>query len=746
MLKILREGLRSPCRKLGNSRLPTSNTRTIFISASPNKRPRRRGPSLKSKATRGDLEQFVKLDDEKRFREEERQYAKRLKEVKSLTANVSRIIKESKKKKQLEKELVVKSPPVVPEESSKHLYQSISDSNEVVDLTQQSLVVPAYDVPKSISKALGLSVKYLVSKENLNWQLALDQILRSGGFKNIPRKEIRDFIALIPSKSLPSLIPQLETMLKTAKLPLSSKIANIFIASLIQGDVNYEVVKRVENYVEYLRQHKKEGTLSKATYEHLITTYGKNGDVSKMETILLEMQKNNIDMSGNLFSNLLATSVYKTKDHKQAIAIFDSMNFLSSQTKPGTRAYQDIIVSYVNNDDIEKALDLYQEMMMGKVPLNQKILVALARGCTSRRELRIKAWDFMFEVYNQGWEPTFETYEYLLYLAARDGDVALARALYNKLHLSDTVSERAFAFLLLSYSKSPITKDEFEVSPIPITVHDKGRIFRRNILADSGITTVDIPTKSPLPFLPTLDLHTAQQIMAESSALWAHTLIFNPSFINEDCCNTFLNIAAEFGTLEEFIDRFNNFTYLDAKGISPSDSNVIIEEEEEEEFATKSANTITKSPILTEILLHKQKKVARSTLSYVVALKVAAKFKNYAFGQKMWSERGQYRKTDRFRQLPRDTKDDLDFLFANTMVLSMTRMNLLEDALSILLSTEYQFKWTWKELHQLHKAAVDVGNDKITRTVRGIARRAQMNHAGKIRYRDFKRYQMEKGF
>lgn len=745
MLKIFREGLHSPSRHFGASRFPTYTTRTIFISASPNKRPRRRGPSVKPKATRGDLEQFVKLDDETRFLEEERQFAKRLKEVKSLTANVSRIIKESKKKKQLEKELEEKSPPVAPEESSKQVYQSVNDSNEVIDLTQQSLVVPAYDVPKSISKALGLSVKYLVSKENLNWQLALDQIQRSGGFKDIPRKEIREFIALIPSKSLPSLIPQLEIMLETAKLPLSSKIVNIFIASLIQADVNDELVKRVEDYVDYLRQHNKEGNLSKATYELLITTYGKSNEVAKMEVVLQEMQKKNIDMSRNLFSNLLATSVYKTKDHKQAIAIFDSMCFLSNQTKPGTRAYQDIIVSYVNNDDIEKALDLYQEMMTGKVPLNQKILVALARGCTSRRELRVKAWDFMFEVYNQGWEPTFETYEYILYLAARDGDVALARALYNKLHLSDSVSERAFAFLLLSYSKSPISKDDLDVSPLPITVHDKGRIFRRNILADSGISTLENPSKNPLPFLPFLDLHSAQQIMAESSALWAHTLIFNPSFINEDCCNTFLNIAAEFGTLEEFIDRFDNFTYLDTKGISSSDPNVIIEEEEEE-IVTKSTNSITKSPILTEILLRNQKKVARSTLSYVVALKVAAKFKNYAFGQKIWSERGEYRKTDRFRELPRATKDDLDFLFANTMVLSMTRMNLLEDALAILLSTEYQFKWTWKDLHQLHKAAVDVGNDKVTRTVRGIARRAQMNYAGKIRYRDFKRYQMEKGF
>ena len=80
------------------------------------------------------------------------------------------------------------------------------------------------------------------------------------------------------------------------------------------------------------------------------------------------------------------------------------------------------------------------------------------------------------------------------------------------------------------------------------------------------------------------------------------------------------------------------------------------------------------------------------------------------------------------------------------MVSALTEMNLLDDAMAILLSTEFQFKWTWKELGSFYRAAGGIGRDDICRTVRGVAGRAQINFGGKIRRRDYKRYVMERGY
>lgn len=80
------------------------------------------------------------------------------------------------------------------------------------------------------------------------------------------------------------------------------------------------------------------------------------------------------------------------------------------------------------------------------------------------------------------------------------------------------------------------------------------------------------------------------------------------------------------------------------------------------------------------------------------------------------------------------------------MVRTLTELNLLEDALAVLKSTEYQFRWTWKELDVLKSAAIRQGNTNVAQTVRSIARRAQLTYEGKIRRKDYKRYVMQRGY
>lgn len=771
--------------KICSLQTPIYSVRNIFVVRSQKAKPL----SKKSKVSeweikqknKGRLSEWVEEDFERKAKQQEIEYARRLKELKSLTTSVSRMIR---KKEQSEKLQEIPMASEITRDSEKiykaladgkdvegHSHGTISGSTDIQALefnaSKHSLVTPAINLPESIAERLGLAIKFLVSKTNQNWTLVLQQLKESGGLEGIPEKDVRKLIYCIPKEQIPQLIPELEYLLETAKIQKSSKIVNVFIDGLSSGSqVTDEKLALLERYCEYLIKINKKGKLPRETYELMIQACGKNNNIEKINTYLAEMKKNKLEPSASTFSNILSTCVYKANDHKQAVEIFDSMKFLSQKTKPNTRAYQDIIVSYVNHNNIERALDLYREMLTEGIEVNQRIMVALARGCTSRPELRYKAWDFIFDIYNNKWEPTLNTFEYMLYLSARDGDVALSRAFYSKLSESNSVSPRSFSFLLLAYSKSQVANPDEAVELPAITFHEKGRNFRRNILSDINLSPSSANTLVSLPFLPVLDLTSKQEIMAESSALWAHTLILNPHFVNAECANTFLNIAAEMGKLSDFIDRFDNSTFLDKTGLQ-NDTRVVIEEipesinaniETKEENDSKSVSevqvkfdetSITKSPLLKELhgnLDYTQKKVVRTSLSYVIALKAAGKHKNYKFAQRIWSERGTYRKTTNFGNLSRQIKDNLDFQFAAAMVSCLTKMNLLEDALAILLSTEYQFRWTWSELKGLYGASIEIGNDNITKTIRGVVKRAQINYEGKIRRKDFKQYVMERGY
>lgn len=734
---------------LRRPRLPTmfrpfpalAGRRSVFV-MSHEKRPKPKRKSDKLKRWAEDYE-------DRKLREENEAYARKLKELKLLSRSLLQYVK--RKNAQQEESEKLKNMPL-PSEVQPEI-KAVGGGGGF-DPRKASLATPSTEIPASIEEKLGLAVKYLVSRENQNWSLVLHQLLEAGGVAGVPERDIRKMVYAIPKKQLRHVFPQIEALLAQANIATSPKIINAYLRSVIGGaTVSPEDLALVEKYAEQIRASSRKNKLPRETFELLVETYGKASDITLMNRIIKEMKEAGLQTSSTVYSNVLSTCVYKSRDHKQAVQLFDLMKFLAGSMAPSTREYQDVIVSYVNNDDIEKALDLYQEMLSNNIAMNQNIMVALARGCISREQLKFKAWDFIFEIYKCNWVPTVPTLEYMLYLASKDGDLALARALYQQLNISKATSGRSFSFLLLAYAKSSVSRSSDNYKPLAITASETGQNFRRNILelADFSLRTDD-PVQA-VPFLPVLTLSTAEELLAELSAIMAHTLMVHPEYVQTSSVNTFMSVAASVGLLDSFKDRFEQFSYLDRTGVpatrtvEPEVGEMLDSLESLEDDSPKEKNS-TKSPVLERVAqsLKNTFKVPRNTFSYIVALKAASKLKDYNFAQTIWSERGTYRTSENFRKLPQDERDKLDFSFASSMVNTLTELNLLEDALAILISTEYQFKWTWKELRALYGAAVEVGHDNITRTIRGVVKRAQVTHEGKIRRKDYKQYVTKRGY
>lgn len=752
-------------------------TRSIFVVDSQRVRSAKQKKHVKQ--AQSHIDRFLAADEKRQIQEEERKYRQKMHELKSLTRTVSNMIKRNEKAAEEAKKIESIPMPstlsttsvqkILPSSEDK-VYSAIMEPSTTIK--KNALVVTPQPLPDSILDKLGLAVQYLVSPKKQNWTLVLQQLGLAGGFEDISTDDVVKFIGAIPPKQLKHNVAMVEEMLAAAQIKKTNKITTYLMRALADGStVTEEEVVLLEKYCEDQKHRSLTKVMSRDAYEIMIQAYGKAKKMDQVNRCLKEMKNLGIEPSSATVLNILSTAVYKTRNHQHAVEIFDSMKFFSQSTKPSTRAYQDIIVSHINNDHIERALDLYQEMITTHVPINQKVLVALARGCCSRPQLRFKAWDFMFEVYNNGWTPTLETFEYMLYLLSQDGDLSLSRSLYTQLLKSNSTTPRSFSFLLLAYARCKISKGVLE--PNVLALHEKGRVFRRNIIADTDMANLD----TEFPFLPINSLSTSEQILAESSAVWAFTLLHNPHFVNPASTTTYLNIACEQGTLSDFEDRFNTATFLDEQGLlgirragnetegevnegdveggigatNENENSMSANESAYNEFSEGSDNgevsDIVKSPLLNE--MQKQNylvKAPRVSLMYVVALKAAGKFGDYDFAQKIWTERGRYRKTAEFRSLLHQEKEKLDFQFAAAMITCLTQLHMLEDALALLISTEYQFRWTWKELDILHRAALEIGHDKICKTVRGIARRAQIKFAGKIRRQDYKKYVMERGF
>ncbi|KAK6202844.1 uncharacterized protein RJT21DRAFT_118917 [Scheffersomyces amazonensis] len=736
---------------------PLQQWRGLFVMASEKKPVPKKSYKRKPKESQSQSYKDLTQSSGRISRIEETVYKKRLAELRQLTktlsANINRIEEHKKERNELSHVLL----PSQIEKSVDQVHKSISSdtttSNSTTSTTSTSttstssttptgtisphlLIVPTMKIPDSVAERLGLSLKYLVNEKSQNWPRVLEELKKSEGFKGLNSQTVTAFIACIPQKHLVYLIPELQALLNDANIKLQPSMIHLFMKGVAYGTtINDTSIAILESYYKRLESLE---TPRLSTFELMIKAYGKCNRMIDINKMLLRMKQLGLETNKTVLSNLLSTCVYKARDHNQAIQIFDSMKFFSKSTNPGTKEYQDMIVSYINNDDIEKALDLYQEMLKDNIDINQSIMVALARGCYSREIFRYKAWDFMFEIRQHGWTPTLETFEYMLYLSAKDGDLALARALYANLLSSNSTSARSFSLMLVGYAKSSYLSSTGYKPPL-ISFNENGRVFRRNIISEFLKSNTD-----ELPLLPIEELTTSQQILAESSALWAYTQLNNPQFINKESTTSYLNIAAEVGTMDDFKYRYNSATYLNEEGLAGTRT-IIEEPEETEPEAQPQPKEIIKSPMLTQIEQRKSEiKVPRVPLTYHVALKAAAKFKDYQFAQQVWQERGKFRKTSSFRELSRTEKDKSDFEFASSMVLALTKMNMLNDALAIVLSTEYQFKWSWRQLSQLNEAAKEIGSDVTSQTLYGIVRRSQIKHNGKMRRKDYKLYLLNK--
>ena len=607
----------------------------------------------------------------------------------------------------------------------------------------RSLVTPSTPLPTSIINKLGLAARYLVSKTHANWPIAI-KTLAEEGVTDISEKDLRKLVYAIPHQDLAYVIPQLESLFHNSHHQLSPKIMNRFIESLSRGGtISRGNLARIELYVERIRAGSPPGVkpLPRRTYELLISVYGKCNKLSQIDAILQEMKSFKLSPSPAIYSNVLKTYVYKSRDHKQATAVFDTMKFLSHTTRPNTDAYNDIIVSYVNNNDVEKALDLYQDMIDGRIEVNQSIMVALSRGCSQRPGLLFKSWEFMLEIYDRGWTPRRETLEYMISLAAHDGDTALARVIFKKLAAVGSITRRSVTFLLQAYGKSRVqaaaaaTPAAAIMDPPIVSMHEKGRLLRRTLLSEFN------SVRETVPMLPVLDVTTAEEIMAESGAIWRYIVEEMPEVVSVEGYNTYLNVAAEFGTEEEFLGRYGESSHelwresvqgrdLGPKDPDPKDLDLTHslgpKDLDPKDLDPKDLDPKDLDPKDLE------PGPLRNTFTYIIGLKAAGNLKSYQLAQQIWTERGHYRKTNQFRTLSPTKKNQLDFEFANSMVQSLTKMKHLLDALAVILSTEYQFKWSWNQLRPIHKEFVEAGMDKQSRTVRNIALRAQVRFEGKV--------------
>lgn len=695
---------------------------------------RRDEPKLRESAAA----MWLRKDKEREIQKESSELGRNIKQLREFTEKLKRntqrnddISRRDEVQKELEivddslklldQDIDVLVDEVIQEEQNDSFLQlPASDSNDLSHLFEYAENEVLLKLPPTLIDKIGDSIKYIRNQRTLNWELMIRDMAQKNGLQNMDKKEVSTLIMNIPKTERHKSVSFINEMMFDAGIEKDLLIYNLFLTAYA-SDSRYEIL--CESFFEELKAKNLKPDLY--TFSSLVKSHGISDNIDKInETLSLMRNEYNLEPNRHIYTSVLQTCV-RLHDHRQAAEVFDMMKFLSKSTQPDAKTYESIILGNVEDDNVERALDLYDEMHSKPdspiTPTGETILM-LARGCASREVLLNRGWEFIFEYHDKKFQPNSMMLETMMYLAAKDGDVSFTRALFNTIMESKFKTDSGYtpgsvpiSLLMLSYAKF-----RFDHTPVSV-LNERVRTLRSRTI---DMTTFNFqPPRSP-PFLPIDDIKSDKSIIAESNAIWAYIVLNYRDLINEKVIGSFLFAATSKGnSISEFIRRFETVTYLDEAGIpvkEDSEGNTeagakveIIEDEISPDPLVQALKTLDREPPAVKLSYSSSFKIARTNEFYNIAIVAAKHFGDLDFATRIWRERGEFRKSTKFKSLSYEQRHNSDFEFAQYMLSFFTDMRLLEDLTMIVLSTQNQFNWEWSHVKTAYQLAEISGNSDV---------------------------------
>lgn len=264
-------------------------------------------------------------------------------------------------------------------------------------------------------------------------------------------------------------------------------------------------------------------------------------------------------------------------------------------------------------------------------------------------------------------------------------------------------------------------------TPVGI-VDSRVRAIRTKVLE---LTSFDFHSNSP-PLLPLIDFDgsNTKLMLSEAHAIWRYILDLDVkgSYISESLVEAYLYIVGRYGLLETFESEWNRLTYFDTSSLQGEVIN--IEEPDgsdavdiENETDRNNTSTTSVNPIESAFSHLPMGKLPRNDRFYNMAMHVARHQASLAFAQKIWTERGSFRKSESFQRLTPAQQDVADFKFARLMLSALTHTGNVGDAYKLVLSSQNRFVWSKYHLKSLLSLCERLGYTSFAKELLKVVRR-----------------------
>lgn len=613
-------------------------------------------------------------------------------------------------------------------------------------------------IPDSVlAKLPSQAVQMIRLRYNTNWEAMIDMAVAGNPnlFVEVSIDDVEKFIKAVPSISRGKKVGQLEELLENATIKKTQYIYDLFLDGLAyRGDLDL-----MEGYYhQMIVENIQPGEYTLASMFRAISKASKNmpsndranSDIQRFKNDMLNKVDEYLEIMRNLkiipnlviYTNIFQVC-YKLRDYDQAVEIFDTCKY--NNLKPDLKMYNLMFLLESKKANVERVLDLFQEMSEAGVEADSASYLIIAKACTERDKYLTTAWEMVAKYFDlENHKATWNTkiVEVMLLISSKSGDLEFTRMVFlqwfNNCRAENLVpGPEMFNLLFESYKNFEVQlKSLPEMSLIP-----KLADFRKALIESVNFEQLYVNNENMMkpideitlpPLLPLKKLFSSYHVIQEADAIWAFMLLNYPGYFNIYNVSSYLKVYAKHSeNAQEFKSKFEQLTFFD------TESKLVTIEED----PISEPQDILDSPLAIALSAETQRqlKIPRTNELYQLGLFAASRLKDIEVMRFMWKERGQYRLTSRFQNLSMEKQDTLDFVFARRMIKGLLELGCVRESLAIVLSTKKQFVWTRYYSQNIYNAADKIGDLESKRILIELWRKN-----GKLTSSDFRKYVKQK--
>lgn len=651
---------------------------------------------------------------------------------------------------------------------------SREEDNTVIDLNDEKELLSLFPVPKayvplpeSVTSVLTPEVLSNITQEQTaTWEPVIDALLSSSICDPLSGSELAsqadftgyDFhqlVATIPRKQKEPLVEKLhELALMSGVLWGNVHVMNDLLAlcNLLPNEKGKLLVEVLLQDIDLSSNDTSDGgskvVANATTKAILLNHYARLSDVGKVREYIAELDKLPDSKNPMKTSPVIYTSIMqmymRLDDYDLAKETFDTMKFLSMATSPSPRTYTSMILLDTLHNNIEHGIAVYNEMLDKEVKLEPDALLALAKGCGARRGMADQGWGFIIDYYENGYAVDSQVMEIMMYLAYVDGDLPFVRGIWMNICETNTKLQgriqlphaKCTKWLFNTYYRvgDIVELARNGTSHVPVGLRDsRVRAIRMKVLE---LTNFNFHEQAP-PLLPMVDFDGSDPklMLGEARALWKYLVqrsqevgegVGGKAYLGEAVIEAYLYVVGRYAAMETFEREFDRLTVFDGDG----EESVTIEEPREGEVdvdadadaAAVNDDTAARAVAVPHSVLPAGR-VLRTDRLYNLCMHTARHQACLSFAQRIWTERGRYRRSTAFQALSVPDQDAADFKFARLMLSVLTHTGDVGDAYKLVLSSQNRFVWTRYHLKSLLMLCERLGYTTFARELDRVVKR-----------------------